>query len=204
MDNMAKNKLVIIGNGGHGKVCADIALQKYDEVKFLDDNDSTDSIGRVSDYYKYTEEYDFFVAIGNNSVRERISSELKGANIVSLVHNDAVVAKDVKIGIGTVVMAGAVINPDVKIGRGCIVNTCSSLDHSDEVGDFSHISVGAHVAGDVKIGKKVTVGAGAIVINNITVCDECFLGAGAVLVANANIKGLYTGVPAKLKRGETI
>lgn len=56
--------------------------------------------------------------------------------MVTLIFPDAVIAEDIAIGTGTVVMAGAVINPGVRIGKGCIINTCSSVDHDCEVGDY--------------------------------------------------------------------
>ena len=31
------DKLIIVGAGGHGRCCLDIAREKYDEIVFLDD-----------------------------------------------------------------------------------------------------------------------------------------------------------------------
>ena len=59
-------------------------------------------------------------------MRKRIQEMLDKKCIVTLIHPDAVIAEDVKIGIGTMVMAGAVINLGTRIGQGCIINTCSS------------------------------------------------------------------------------
>ena len=195
-------RIVIIGAGGHGKVVADIARQYYEQIDFLDDNPKSNVIGPVSDYVNYLDR-DFFVAIGNNEVREKVIKKLKNTNIVSLVHKNAVVANDVIIGEGTVVVAGAVINPGTVIGNGCIINTCSSVDHDCEVGDFSHISVGVHLAGAVKVGKYVFVGAGAIIKNNIEICDNVVVGAGAVVINNIEENGTYIGVPARKMRFNT-
>lgn len=201
-----KEKLVIIGASGHGKVVADIALLsgKYKEIVFLDDNDCSKRLG--DKYFGKSElaaemldEYELFVAIGNSKVREKLMSQYKNAEVATLIHPNAVVSSSVKIGKGTVVMAGAVINADSVIGDGAIINTCASVDHDCKVEDFSHIAVGAHLCGTVNIGAHTWIGAGATVINNIEVCSDCFVGAGAVVVGNLDFPGTYVGVPAKIK-----
>ncbi len=199
------NKLVIIGAGGHGRVIADIAEKTgYTDIVFLDDNSGAKEcggykvVGGCKDALLY-KDADFIVAIGNAKVRRKIQEELlgMGLHIVSLIHPAAVIARNVKIGIGTVVMAGAVINPFVEVGQGCIINTCASVDHDSNIGDYIHIAVGAHVAGTVTIGENTFVGAGVTISNNIDVAKDCILGAGAVVVKNITDKGTYIGVPAQ-------
>lgn len=194
-----RNRLVIIGAGGHGRVVADIASKVgYREIVFLDDVQANVA-GKVSSFNTYTASWDFFVAIGSASVRKRIMQQLQqaGASLATLVHPHAVIGENVSIGMGTVVMAGAVINPFAKIGEGCIVNTCSSVDHDCRISQYTHISVGAHVCGTVTIGENTWIGAGAIISNNIHVTDNCMIGAGAVVIADIEELGTYVGVPAK-------
>ena len=199
------DKLVIIGAGGHGKVIADIAEKLgYTDIVFLDDDPTVESCGnyKVVGECKSALSYknaDFIVAIGNAKIRRKIQSELieMGLHIVSLIHPSAVIASNVKIGVGTVVVAGTVINPCTEIGQGCIINTCASVDHDCRLGDYVHVSVGAHVAGTVTIGDSTWVGAGATISNNIEIVDACMIGAGAVVIADISEPGTYIGVPAK-------
>lgn len=195
-------RLVIIGAGGHGRVVASVAnLNGYKEIIFLDDNLSLDSIsGAVCDYRMYSDS-DFFVAIGNNAVREKISSKLisDGINIVSMIHPKAIVDETVVIGKGSIVMANAVINAGATIGEGCIINTSSVIEHDCVIGGYSHVSVSSVLAGTVSIGVRCFIGANATIINNISVCDDVTVGAGAVVVKNINNAGIYIGVPAVLK-----
>ena len=202
-------KLIIIGAGGHGRVVADIAesLGIYNEIAFLDDDLSKDVspykvVGRIDRFSDYVSGCDFMVAVGSNSFRRELINRLSenGANLVSLVHKNAVVGSGVEIGLGTVVMAGAVINNRAKLGNGVIVNTCASVDHDCVIGDFCHISVGVHIAGTVNIGNEVFVCAGATVINNVDICGGCVIGAGAVVIKNIETAGTYLGVPAELKK----
>ena len=195
-------KLAIIGASGHGKVVADIARKNgYKEIVFLDDDESIHECGCYPVIGKSSEAgtiyADIIVGIGNAGIRKRIQESVPEGELVTLIHPDAVIAEDVAIGAGTVVMAGAVINPGVRIGKGCIINTCSSVDHDCVVGDYVHIAVGSHLCGTVSVGSGTWIGAGAIVSNNISICPDCMIGAGAVIVKNIDSAGTYMGVPAR-------
>jgi sugar O-acyltransferase (sialic acid O-acetyltransferase NeuD family) len=196
-------KIVIIGASGHGKVIADIARKNgYEEIVFLDDNSTIRAcsgypvIGKCSD--AQTMNADMIVGIGNASIRKQIQETLDEKHLVTLIHPDAVVANDVVIGKGSVVMAGAVINPGTEIGKGCIINTCASVDHDCKVGDFVHVSVGTHLCGTVTVADETWIGAGVTISNNVSICRECVLGAGAVVVKDIEKKGTYVGVPARI------
>lgn len=196
------NRLVIIGASGHGKVIADIAAQcGYKNILFLDDNPDIENCGRYSVIGGCSRVKgiggDIVVAIGNSAIRRSIQESMEQERLVTLIHPKAVVAEDVVIGRGTVVMAGAVINPGSTIGRGCIVNTCASIDHDCRLGDYVHIAVGAHVAGSVEIGENTWIGAGATVSNNIRICGECIIGVGAAVVKDIEEGGTYVGVPTR-------
>ena len=195
-----KNKIVIIGAGGQGRVCADIAsLMGYAEILFLDDGDAPNAVGKINDYPKYLQDADFFVAIGNGVVRRKMQTMLgeNGASIATLIHPSATVAQDVRIGKGTAVMAGAVINPGAVVGCGNIINTCASVDHDCRVGNFIHIAVGARICGTVRLEDDSWIGAGAVIIQGLSVCAGCMIGAGAVVVKSITEKGTYLGVPAR-------
>lgn len=197
-----KNKLVIIGAGGHGKVCAEIArLNGYQTILFLDDNPSKKDIvsGTTADIERYLPDCDFFVALGNNELRKKYLQLLERANgnIVTLIHPQSIISDDFSVGEGSVIMAGVVINPGVRIGKGAIINTSTSLDHDNVIGDYVHIGVGTHLAGTVHIGEETFVGAGVTVINNISVCEDCIVGAGAVVIRDIKEKGTYVGVPVR-------
>ena len=197
-----KNSLVIIGAGGHGRVCAEIAeLNGYKKILFLDDGnaENIEIAGKTEDFSKYLSDCDFFVAIGNNNVRRSFLHRIienKG-QIATLIHPDSTVSVHATVGVGTAVMAGAVINTGTVIGKGAIINTCSSVDHDCRIGDFAHVAVGAHLAGTVSVGDTTFIGTGATVINNISICENCMIGAGATVISDIKENGTYIGVPAR-------
>lgn len=202
MEGTTVKRLVIIGASGHGKVIADIARKNgYKEIVFLDDDESVHECGGYPVIGKSSEagtiDADIIIGIGNAGVRKTIQESVDKNKIVTLIHPDAVVAEDVVMGAGTVVMAGAVINPGTHIGKGCIINTCSSVDHDCKVGDYVHISVGSHLCGTVSVGNETWIGAGATVSNNVNICSDCMIGAGAVVIKDIKESGTYVGVPVK-------
>ena len=198
-------RITIIGASGHGKVVADIAkLNGYEEIVFLDDNEQVKVCGKypvVGDSKNAANvDNDIFVAIGNADIRKRIMEKFPNKSFPVLIHPNAVIADDVKMGKGTVIMAGAVVNSGSEIGEGCILNTSSSVDHDCLVGDYVHVAVGAHLCGTVSVGSETWIGAGAIVNNNISICAGCMVGAGCVVVKDVTKRGTYMGVPARVSK----
>lgn len=199
-------KLAIIGAGGHGRVCADIAhaMRVYDEIAFLDDNPDLTNLqfpylGESKNWESLSADYEFFIGIGSSLIRRRIQSMLeeRGAPIATLVHPSAVLGSNVTLGNGSVLMPATVINTGSSIGRGVIVNTSASVDHDCRIDDFVHVAVGSHLCGTVTVGSDTWIGAGATVINNVSIAEKSLIAAGAVVVASIAESGLYKGVPAR-------
>lgn len=200
-----KEKVIIIGASGHGKVVADVVIQAGDQViGFLDDNtDISDTfvgfpvLGTVDKFTDYLGSK-FIVAIGNAEIRESIVKKLQGVSWYTAIHPKAIISDmDTSISEGTVVMADAVINAGATIGKHCIINTGAIVEHDNKLEDFVHISVGAKVAGNVHVGRRTWIGIGSTVSNNLEICEDCMIGAGAVVVDDTKISGIYIGVPAK-------
>lgn len=204
---MSDKNLLIMGAGGHGKVIADIAVKtgEWRQIAFLDDDESITSsmgiavIGKGTEIEQYIDEYDVFVALGNNEARKKYQDFLEnaGARVPVMIHPNAVIGTQVEIGAGTAIMAGAVINCCSTIGKGCIINTGATVDHDNVLEDHVHISPGAHLAGNVHIGKGTWVGIGATVGNNIHITGGCIIGAGAVVIKDIDQPGTYIGMPAR-------
>ena len=200
--------VIIIGAGGHAKVIADIIYKSGDNlIGFLDDNLANKGkeiylgkkvLGTTKDIEIYNKNY-FIIGIGNNSIRKKINNE-NNLKLYTAIHPSAIIAEDVKIGTGSVIMAGVVINPGTVIGKNCIINTCSSLDHDNLLEDYVHISPGAHLAGTVTIKEGTWICTGAIVKNNITIGKNNIIGAGGVVIKDIiEENGTYIGVPARRK-----
>lgn len=183
---MNNTNLIIIGAGGQGKVCLDIALKVdiWKHIYFLDDSIKGSVLGYPvvsrSDYEdEFWEKATYFVAIGDNSTRKNVLENLveNKLNIATLIHPQAVVGREVTVSIGSVVMAGVVINSNSRIGRGCIINTSSTVDHDCIIEDYVHLSPGVNLAGKVTVGENSWVGMGSQVVNNTEIDPNTFIKA---------------------------
>lgn len=201
-------ELAIIGAGGHGGVAYDCAQisNRYDNIFFLDSNYPQKKMHKgapvVNSFEKFIEaplgEIEYFVAIGNNIARQSIIeklSELK-LQLATLVHPNATLSEDVRLGEGTLIMPGAVINTGTTLGKGVIVNTCASVDHDSTINNYVHIAPGARLAGGVTVGTCTMIGIGAIVIQNICLASDVIVGAGATVIRDVEASSKVVGTPA--------
>lgn len=195
--------LIIIGGGGHAKVLADLAMSiGYNVIGFLDDNEKVAEmlglkrIGTVADCEKYADKAKFVIGIGNNAVRKRIY-ETYSISYETLIHPSAIIATNVIIENGSVVLAGAIINADAKIGKQSIINTGTVVEHDCTIGEFTMVAPRATICGFTKVGNNCWIGAGSVVNNVVKICDDVMIGSGAVVTKDIDLQGTYVGVPVR-------
>lgn len=209
-------KIVVIGTGGHAKVIVDIIEKEsiYEIVGFIDNRLDVGTkilnykvVGKEEDLKLLSQKksiYGGVIAIGDNSIRAKIESSIKSFfptfNYIKCIHPQSTIARDVCIGLGSVVMAGVIINTSSEIGNHCILNTNSSLDHDNSMMDFSSIAPNAVTGGNVKIGKFSVVGIGATILHGISIGSNSIVGGGSLVLKDIKPNSLYFGNPAKFIR----
>lgn len=202
-------RLIVLGAGGHAKVVGDVALETYlkPNLLFFDDHSHNDKsksglpvAGPIADAFLDCHRWSqFFVAIGDNSIRERYFQQLiaKGRSVIMLLSEAAYLSPSAEIGVGSIVMPRAVLNASACIGANVIVNTGAIVEHDCSVGAHSHLAPGSVLTGGSRIGSFTTIGAGAVVCPGVLVGDGVLVGAGAVATKDILEPGSYYGVPAK-------
>jgi sugar O-acyltransferase (sialic acid O-acetyltransferase NeuD family) len=202
-------RLAIFGASGHGRVARDSAFSSgWDQVVFFDDDrvlansyDVSSFGGSFNDLLKDIDAFDgLFVAIGTCSVRHQLLSELirSGGKAAVLIHKESYVARDVSIGVGSLICVGAIVQPGVSLAMGAIVNTGSTIDHDCVLGEAVHVCPGAHLAGGVRVGDRAWIGIGASVIQGVSIGEDAVVGAGAVVVSDVPPGSTVVGVPARV------
>lgn len=197
-----KERIVILGFGGHAKSLADSILKdgKYDIAGYTDTHDcksqfkylGTDE--QLIDIYKQGIDKAVLGVgfMGNSAVRDKLVRTAKSIGFVFpvIIDPSAMVASDVLIGEGTFVGKGVVINAESRIGDFCIVNTSAIVEHENIVGDYSHIAVGVILCGNVSVGHHSLIGAGTTVIQGKKIGNNCIVGANSTILANVedNVK----------------
>lgn len=140
----------------------------------------------------------FIAAIGSplkRSLIERLKKQ--GGKFVTVSHPTVGIAKDVKIGHGSIIMRGVIMTRDIKIGRHNIINIKTCISHDCRIGDYVSIAPGVTIGGNVTIGHGTWIGIGATVIQGVKIGTNSFIGAGAVVVKDIPSNTLAYGVPAK-------
>lgn len=198
---------MIYGAGGHGKVVLDALECAGRQVAGFVDDDPDRAGGEYCGHsvlaapgeWEAGRSVGFVVAIGDAGDRMRASDRVEqfGYELVTVVHPKAVVASDVSIGPGSMVLAGAAVNPGVRVGRGVIINTGAVVDHDCAIADFAHVAPGARLAGNVRVGERSLIGIGATVVPGISIAADAFVAAGAVVVSDVGEGVTVAGVPAK-------
>lgn len=192
----------IFGVGGHAKVVIDAALKSKIKITAVYDDDSTTHGSNFSGFKVQGSIHkphsgNAIIAIGNNLVRHNISKKALNAKWQTIIHPNTIIAEDVEIGEGSVIMAGVIIQPGTKIGKHCIVNTGACIDHDCNIGDFVHIAPNCGIAGGVSIGEGALIGIGSSVVQYISIGVWTIIGAGSSVVNDIPSNCTAVGVPAK-------
>jgi sugar O-acyltransferase (sialic acid O-acetyltransferase NeuD family) len=144
----------------------------------------------------------YFVAIGENRVRARITEYLNPflGKPINVAHKTATISPLSAMGYGVFVGPKAIINPSAYVSDGCIINSGAIVEHECDIGSFSHIAPGAILAGNVIVGTNTFVGAGAVVREGITIGDNVTIGAGTVVIKDVPPNVTLVGNPGRMIR----
>lgn len=203
-------RVLLIGAGGHARVCVEALLDMGDAVivgAVSSDGTAIDGLG-VSPCWREDEleqaievsgATDCCVAIGDNGTRRRFADSLveQGIALASVVSASSVVSRTVHLGAGVQLIAGSVINAATVVGDGAIVNTNATIDHDCSIGRFAHVAPGAVLGGAVTVGDEAMIGLGARVLPGIGIGAGAIVGAGAVVTRDVEAHTVVVGVPAR-------
>ncbi|MGJ8731006.1 acetyltransferase [Listeria aquatica] len=188
-------KLIIVGDGGHSKVIQKmINPSEYQLIEVWDDR-YRDSFYKNTVLYRTinldaqhlkNKEILFFIAIGDNFIREKITDLLNIPNerYASLHSPSAIICPKAQIDPGALIMAGAIVQTNSKIGKHAIVNTGSIIDHDCKLESFVHVAPGATLTGHCHLKKGVLVGAGSVMIPGTNIGANTTIGAGSIVTKN--------------------
>jgi sugar O-acyltransferase (sialic acid O-acetyltransferase NeuD family) len=208
--------IILIGAGGHCKVCIDIIEQigqqdilGVHDARFLSIDNVLgykilgDDKRDLKTYYDDYDDKEFAITFGFiNGVNKRKELYLKllGAyfyHIVDIVSPKSYVSKHSYIGYGATVMNGVIINPCATIGDNCIINSNALIEHDTTIGSHCHISTGAVINGTCFIGNDCFIGSNSVVNNDITIRDNVIIGSGSVVNRDILEPGTYVGNPVR-------
>lgn len=204
--------LLIIGARGFGReiynsACESIGYGTEFDIKgFLDDKkDALEGyigyppILHAVENYQVQKDDVFVCALGDIKYKEYYTNIIlaKGGEFISLIHKTAYLSKNVKHGVGCLILAGARIQCDVSIGNHVTLQPYSILGHDVKIGDWTIVNAFADCGGFSSIGHRVTLNTSCFVIPKGIVEDGATVGAGSVTMRKVKTGQTVFGVPAR-------
>jgi len=188
------NKILIIGSGGHAKVCIDLIEEtpQFEIIGIVSPDLSKEFcsypiLGDDNDLKDLKQNTDHaLIGIGqirNPNSRILVFNKLKefGFNLPTIVSQSSFISPKSKLGEGSVVLRNCIVNRDAKIGSNSIINNKALIEHDVTIGDNCHISTGALVNGGVEIGNNCFVGSGSVIKQGIIIKDDSFIQANSFI-----------------------
>lgn len=183
---MKMKSLIIIGAGGSTIEIIDILndINKVGKKKFLikgilDDNKKIQKkkinnikvVGLIKDCHKFRNNY-FFLGIlsyKNRFLRERIIKNLSKLKFISIIHPNAMIGNN------------------CKLGKGCLVYNNANIFSDSKIGDFTTISPSVSIAPKARIEKNCFLGHGVIVSTGSFIKKNSYLGYKSSIVENVKL-----------------
>lgn len=201
--NSVSKIVSILGAGGHARSLVNLLERGRYRIGGIYDASFEEGecvagypvLGKLDDIPAGTE---IVISVGENAGRRRLFEQF-GNRVLSdnLVHGNAEIERDVRLGVSNQIFSRAYLNRCVQIGADNIINTNALLEHEVAIGDHNHISVGAILCGRVRVGSLCFIGAGAVVIDKVRICDSVIVGANSVVIRDISEPGTYVGSPVR-------
>lgn len=146
-------RLLILGGGGHGSVCKEIAESKNEyEVIDIADDGAPDCPVTIKEFLAHASafknKYDgFFVGVGNKDLRRKLIETIERNGLFSptLISPAAFVSKSAKIGNGVFIGHGAIVNSNSVVGDYAILGIGSLVEHNSTVLPDAYLRFGEKV-----------------------------------------------------------
>jgi len=139
--------------------------------------------------------HDLFVAVGysqRNRGRQRVVEQARalGYTLPNFVHESAVVARNVTMGVNCMLREQSAVSPFTRLGDGVVIGMQVGVSHHVHIGSHAWLSAGSIVCGSSVIGERCFVGANATVRNKVSVRSSCIIGAGALIISDCAAEGV--------------
>lgn len=199
--------LVVLGAGGFSAEVVEAAEFAGWTVAALYDDDAAAKgrvvmgrpcLGPISDFEQGAKGA-YFMAIGTNEVRQRLSARLASAGHVAIAVIDprSAVSRSAVVGAGAYIAARAFVGPQAKVGQHAIVNVGVSIGHDAMLGDYSQICPGGRVSGYAVLGEGAFMGSNAVLGPGGVMGEWSKLGAASFANRTVVARTLAVGVPAR-------
>ncbi|MCX8059010.1 MAG: acetyltransferase [Spirochaetes bacterium] len=144
----------------------------------------------------------FFISLGSMKLRISLYKFLVDNNWepVNIIHPDAIISKNAKIGKGVLIECGCLITPNPVIGNNVVINTGSQVNHDNIINDNVYIASGVILSGGVIIDENTLLDDGVIITLGRKIGKNCIIGAGSVVTKDIPDNKIAYGNPCRVIR----
>ena len=178
---MSKEKLLLVGAGGFGRMVAEQAMIEYD-CAFVDDGQAVGTeicgipvVGGIADLPVLRKDFDLLVVgIGNNQFRAQVYEKAKslGYMFPNIIAPSAYISPYAKIGCGCVVLQNACVQNGAVIGNGVLLNAGTEVHCDAIVGDYALVYTNSVIRTGAVVGSYARIGSNCTICNNANVPDN--------------------------------
>ena len=189
----AEEDIILELNNSNYKIHGFFGNKKKANIRYLG------TFSKIDSFLKKKPKIKICIAMGPLNIRKKFLKKYK-KNILTYISDRAFKGIKIKIGKGSFIQSYCFLGNNLKIGYCCKINVRSNLHHGVIVGSFTDIAPNSTVLGNAVIGSECYIGSGTIIREKLKISNQIMTGINSAVVKNLNIKGLYYGVPAKLKK----
>lgn len=137
------------------------------------------------------QDYDLFIAVGNNVVRKRIFKKSKefGYTLARFISTKTIYWENLIFGENTFIDEGCKIHPFVEIGENCII-MYSTIGHHSKIGDHNLLSV-TTLGGEVEIGNDCFLGMNSTIKQKTRISNKNIIGMGCLISENTKPNSVF-------------
>ncbi|WP_435353962.1 acetyltransferase [Emticicia sp. SJ17W-69] len=155
-------------------------------------------LGKIAEHFPSVE-YHIFVAVGNNSVRDRIYAKISTMNytFANYLSSKSQYWFDCQLGNNVFISEGCVIQPFVSIGNNTLIFS-SIIGHHSTIETNVTLS-GCTIGGSVTVEKNTFIGMNATINQNLKVGMNNIIGVGCNIIRDTRDGEVYSAIKSKLR-----
>lgn len=144
-------------------------------------------------------EYKIFIAVGNNSIRNRIFEHIKslGFSFANYLSTKSQYWFDCTLGENILLSEGCTIQPFVSIGDNTLIFS-SIIGHHSKIDSHSTLS-GCCIGGGVTVKSHTFIGMNATVNQNVIIEKNNIIGVGCNIIKNTKENEVYSTEKTRLR-----